>query len=474
MSGSTSSGRGVTSDRPGGRFVWQTARDRYFALLGTFLERPHWRVRVARFEGDVAERAEEWVVHVAGDGAVERVAHRLPEARPGASLTEADARARAREVVRDRFGLDPSALRDVSAVSTKRPARMDWEVTFADTRTPPLPQGELRITVALSGDEVADVRRFVHVPEEWERQDRARQTRASIVSRLAGLVLAGLFVGGVVLAIVAWARRRFVRRLFVVTSVLFLAASGTAAVNELPDLLAGLSTAQPWRLQVAMLVAVGAVGLLLAAVGVALVAGALPRWLVHPASLAPRVAWSLGPALGALALGVQAAAGRLRMSDGPPSPAFEAADGFVPALGVAVAPVAGFLVRTVLLMLLVAVADRITRGWTTRRLAGALALVVFGAVVGAGSATGGLAAWVVSGLAVGVLLLGAYVLLLRADATLVPLAAGTMAVVPAVREGAFGAFPGAAAGALFAVVLTAFVTWWWWAELRRAGRSARP
>lgn len=464
----------VTTERPGGRFVWQTARDRYFALLGRYLERPHWRVRVARFEGDVAERAEEWIVHVAGDGRVERVEHRSPEARPGASLSEADARARARDEVRERFGLDASALRDVSAVAAKRPARMDWEVTFADASEPPLPQGELRITVALSGDEVADVRRFVHVPEEWERQDRARQTRASIVSGLAGLVLAGLFVGGVVLAIVAWARKRFAVRLFGVTSVLFLAASGTAAVNELPDLLAGLSTAQPWRLQVAMLLAEGVVGLLLAAAGVALMAGAVPRWLVHPASLDRRVAWRLGPALGGLALGVQAATGLLRMSDGPPSPSFAFADTFLPALGVAVAPVAGFLVRSVLLMLMVALADRITRGWTARRATGATVLVVLGGVAGAGSASDGLTAWVVAGLASGLLLWAAYVLVLRADVTLVPPAAVTMAMLPVVREGAFGAFPGAGVGAAAAVGLTTLTAWWWWAALTRAGRSARP
>ncbi len=458
----------VQTDRPGGRFVWRTARDRYFALLGSYLDPPRWRVRVARFEGDVAERAEEWVVYVGGGGTVDRVEHRLPEARAGASLTEAEARDRARAVVRERFGLDAGALREVSAVATRRPARMDWEVTFADTSRPALPQGELRIAVSLAGDEVADVRRFVHVPEEWERQDRARQTRASIVGMVSAIVLAGVVVGGVVLAIVAWARKRFALRLCAVTFLVFLAATVVVAVNNLPSLVAGLSTAQPWRLQVAMLVALGAVGLLVPAAAVALVAGAVPRWLAHAMSADRSLAWRLGPALGGLALGVQALAGLLGETSGPPSPSFASADAYLPALGVAAGPVGGVVIRSVLLLLIVAAADRLTRAWTQRRALGALVLVVLGGLAGGGSAAGGVAAWFAGALAVGLVLWLVYVLALRSDVTLVPLAVGTMVGLSAAREGAFRAFPGAAAGAVGAVVVTVLVMWWWSGELRRA------
>jgi hypothetical protein len=45
------------------RFVWQTAgRDRYQKLLGVYVTPPSWVVRFARFQGDVAERAEEYQV----------------------------------------------------------------------------------------------------------------------------------------------------------------------------------------------------------------------------------------------------------------------------------------------------------------------------------------------------------------------------------------------------------------------------
>ena len=59
---------------------------------------------------------------------------------------------------------------------------------------------------------------------------------------------------------------------------LLVLAVGTLA-NNWPSLTAVLSTAQPLRLQLAVLVIGSLTGLVLQAVVVALTAGALPRWL---------------------------------------------------------------------------------------------------------------------------------------------------------------------------------------------------
>ena len=84
-------------------------------LIGNWLAPPLWEVRYARFDGgDVADRAEEWRVTVAGDGTVRQVRHQLPEARPGAKLVARRRRARSRSGrSRQRFGLDPATLREV-------------------------------------------------------------------------------------------------------------------------------------------------------------------------------------------------------------------------------------------------------------------------------------------------------------------------------------------------------------------------
>ena len=178
-------------------------------LLGKYLPDARWNVRVATYEGDVAERAEEWRVFVTRTGQVLRVEHTLPEARPGATLDESSARTRAAAVLKGEFGLDVASgqAREISARPAKRKARTDWTFTYADSSLPPLTQGELRIDVELAGDELASVRRFVFVPEAWERGQRAAETRSLIVRIIIGIVFGGLLVSAAVGGVVAWSRR---------------------------------------------------------------------------------------------------------------------------------------------------------------------------------------------------------------------------------------------------------------------------
>src|SRR5262249_19757438 len=53
------------------RFVWQTAgRQIYEKLLSVYVTPPSWVNRFARFQGDVAERAEEYEAYIDGAGRV--------------------------------------------------------------------------------------------------------------------------------------------------------------------------------------------------------------------------------------------------------------------------------------------------------------------------------------------------------------------------------------------------------------------
>jgi hypothetical protein len=452
----------------GGDFVWRTAgRARYFSLLGTYVAPPHWRVRVARFEGDLEARAEEWRVDVGPDGRVGRVSHTLPEARPGASLSEPDARALARDAVRERFGLDGASLEDVSADASKRPARMDWDITFKDLSVAPLPEGEPRISVTILGDEVADVRRFVFVPDEWQRRQRADETRSLILRSVGSVLVAGLVFAGAVGAVVSWSRRRFALRFFLLALGVFLGVSIALQINALPGLLANLSTAQPWRLQVLMFVALGLVGVSLLSVMFALVSGAAPRWPSSPPALSRAQAIVVGAAFGAIAAGAMAAAAAIRPADGPIAGNYGAAAGFVPVLGAMLTPLGGVVSRTAILLLVAGGVGRLTRGWTSRRGLALAGLVVLGLFTGGGSARD-LWAFAGTGLVTGVLLAVVYVLALRVDVSIVPAAVGTMLALSIVREGLYRAYPGALAGAALGVPLVLLMAWWWTLEVRRA------
>ena len=462
----------VPDDGSGGprEFVSVTSgEERRQQLLGKYLPEPRWNIRIATFEGDVAERAEEWRVFVTKARQVLRIEHTLPEARPGATLDEGTARARAVDVLKREFGLDIAGgqAREVSARPAKRKARTDWTFTFTDASVPPLAQGELRIEVALAGDEVAVVRRFVFVPEQWERQQRAAETRNLIVRVIVGVVFGGLLVSAAVAGVVSWSRRQYTPRLFFAAAGIMLVITLASAINAWPSTQALMPTEIPLPIQLLGAIGVGLVALIVSASLAGLALGAQPARLAGSGSLPDRDALLLGGAAGAFGAALLAVSGLLRTPAWAEGAAITPMGAFVPVVAVALEPLAGFLTRAAVLLSLLVTVNHVTHGWTRR-------VVLMGAVValvgflGAGAPAGSqLAGWVAAGLVLAAGLLAVSATILRADLTMIPIALGTMMAFSALMRGAQRAFPGSLPGAIVAAALTALLAWWLFRALRR-------
>jgi hypothetical protein len=140
----------------------------------------------------------------------------------------------------------------------------------------------------------------------------------------------------------------------------------------------------------------------------------------------------------------------------------------VPILGLAIDPVPALLMRMAVVITLIAAVDRITAGWARRRIVGAVVLLVFGFLAAGAPQGAGVAGWLAAGVLLGSALLLAYVTLLRADLTMMPLALGTAAAAGALMSGASPAFAGALPGSILGAVLAAIVGWWWFRALRRS------
>ncbi len=451
-------------------FVAETAgNERRKALVGTYLPAPRWNVRVAKFEGDVADRAEEWPMSISAARAT-RIRHVVPEERPGASLEENTARQAAQAALAERTGLGvgEGQAREISARPQKLKARTDWTFTFADTTIAPLPQGEPRIDVFLAGSEVAHVGRYVRVPESWERSERAASTRNTILRILTGVVFGGLLVAAAVLGVIAWSRGRYAPRLFFATAAVMLVASVADAANGWPAVLASLQTALPLPLQILGVIGIGLVALTATASLAGLAIGALPHRLANAGELADRDALRLGVAAGLFAAAVSFAAVALRNPDWANAPRVQPLGAYVPILGIAIDPIAGFITRLAVLGSLFTYVHVWTAGWTRRRALGSIALAAAG-FLGAGAPAGIHAGgWALAGLlsAAGVLVI--FITLLRADLTMVPVTLGTMMAIGVLAGGAARPFPGALAGSILGAMLLGVVSWWWFRALRRA------
>ncbi len=450
-------------------FVSETAGEaRREELLGRYLPGPRWLVRAVTFQGDVADRAEEWQAYVTPSREVRGLQHKLPEGRPGASLDEASARAIAVGAISDAFALRQDQLKEISARPSKLKARTDWTFTFVDTTVTPLPQGEPRITVQISGDEVASAGRFVFVPEEWERRQRAADTRNLIVRILQTLVFAALTVGAGVGGMIAWSRRRYSPRLFLAGALLMLVVSIARSANGWPTMLASLTTAAPLQLQLLGVMGIALVGLTLISVLVGLTLGALPHAVRTSAVIPEPDALRLGVAAGLAGAAATAIGAALRTPAWASFPDLSALGTQIPMLQVAINPITGFLTRMAVTTALLAVIEQFTFGWTKRRALAIGALAIVGFLASGLPAGSHLAGWVLGGIVTAAALIAAYATLLRFDLTLVPLAIATLTIAGTLARGAERAHPGALIGSLVAAVLVAALALWWFRALRRA------
>jgi hypothetical protein len=450
------------------RFVWQEGgEEAYRDLIGSYMRAPEWFVRRARFEGDVAERAEEYALWFDGAGELVRFRHRLAEETPGAELSEDEARAMAHSVLQATHGLDPADLDEISAEPEQQPERRDWRLVFSDPKSYPVEQGEARVAVHVGGDEVVDSYRFVHLPEEWERAERNRATLAQIIQIVCTALTVFVFIAGGVTAIVRWSKGRFAPGTFVIFAALLLVLGVVEVANVWPAMTSTFSTAQPYSLQSSIGVAAAAIMLLATSIAIALNIGFVHRWI--PAQPADSRGGSLatGAALGALVAGIVALGSGLTPATEPTWGPFMMAGSVVPLLTAALNPISSWITTATLMLLVLGCVHSVSAGWTRRKVPMAALLVIFGLVMAGSSGVDTVATWVLSGAAFGALLLAGYLVVLRFHLALIVPAAAAVAILGTLRGGALGVFPGALAGSIVAVVLVAAVAVYWFGRMTR-------
>jgi len=417
-------------------FVWREAGpEAYRQMIGRWLAPPLWEVRYARFDsGDVVDRAEEWRVTVDGEAKVRGVRHLLPEQRPGAKLTREEARTLAQREVSKRFGLDPAAIREVEAREDAQPARTDWQFTFADPRVDVGKGGEARALVQVAGDEVAASGRYIFVPEDWQRAERERASRLSIAKIVVVLMFALVGLGAIIWASVAWTRDHFDRRVFWIVTLASFVAALVNAVDQWPSMAMGLQTTEPVLRQVAL--ASGRI--LFGAVMAALLGGMLSgvasyaaRMHVTP-GLDAAALWVRGAEIGLFVVGLNALVGLLTPDLAPSWPKFGAENAAFPWLARAATTV-GIITPMAAAIVAFSWLDRLTSGWTRRRLlCVALLMLVEGAIAAMQADQ-----WldiVVTGVIGGAVSTLLFAFVVRFDLRVVPALIATHATVAAVAD----------------------------------------
>jgi len=459
------------------RFIWQTAGvQTYGSLLGTYLKPPHWDVRFARFEGNVAERAEEYHVLIAPLQAVYRFSHKLPEERPGATLSEGQARRLAVAAACKLLQRDAGTFREVSATPAKFKARTDWAFTFQDPLASSLKEGELRLDVKIAGDQVVDVYRYVHVPEMWSRRDRNAETSADAVYfALIGLMAVSLAIGFFI-ELFHWRRCPVAAGLMVAVFVCLSLLDGARWINQWPAQIFDFSTAQPWLDQVWKLAGIGFMKkAIIMPAFFALIAAMAWRPDRQPSiTLAPRAVWAWGLALGAGFTAIMALGDWLNLRYAPPWSEYGALNASHPWLMPALETVSSYLKIVFAALLFVKAMNRLTFQWTRRKELGLLLIALLSFCV-----AGSLFAehrdwlWLLVGAGLALFLYGAFLFVLRYNLELLIPALGVVMVISLIGNGAARAYPHALWANGLAVVLTGLAAWGLWKLRPQATQDGR-
>jgi MFS family permease len=410
-------------------------------------------VRFARFEGDVAQRAEEYQVAVSGMGQAYRVRHELPEATPGATLSEDRARELALATIHKDFGVSENDVTEISAEAKKRPARRDWSVEYKDTRNYGLPEGEPRLAVEITGDQIADATRYIHVPEDWQREERSRRNLPDIFGVAMTVLTVGIIISGMIVAVIRWSRNQGFSTgalRWIGGAVLLIGLINIA--NNWKTTISTLSTAQPYGIQIGLLLTFGLVSAFVIAGALGLVSGFVADKYDRARSVAGT--WWMGISLGVLIAGMRAVTVAFAPSLEPLWPDFTAAGAQIPLLSGALNPFSAFIILLLALSLLFEMIHSTTRGWRRRKLGGIFLFLVMGLLLETRSIET-IPSWLAGGALLAVTLLVGYVLVVRyVPRVILPMVA-TLAALSVLRDAAYRAYPGVLAGGLIAVVIIA-------------------
>jgi hypothetical protein len=386
--------------------------------------------------------------------------HQLPEERPGAAISQADARALVHGFLGARFGLDPVALKEISAEPAALPGRQDWSFTFADTAGYPLQEGESRLTVQVAGDQVVDAYRYLHVPEEWERTERNQRNMTGSIRSLCTIILGIVTVAGVVAGVVRWGRRRFTTRTFLLFLGILIILRLVETVNAWPGDQAGFSTAEPFANQAFISIAFSLLGAILISLAGAFVVGFIHSWKSHQPTSQRVVAKWMALAGGLMMVGALAVVRLASPSLTPAWANYHPLDCTVPVLSVARRAVDSYILVTAIVLLGLVTADRLSAGWSQRRGVVAAGLFLFGLLLCSPRAES-IPFWLAQGVVVGAGLLLGYRLLFRYQLAVIPLATLPIALAGAARQMFYSATPAAIPGGIVAILACVLFALFW-------------
>jgi len=412
------------------RFIWQEGREKlYRELLGSYLTPPAWKIRFVRFDGSVSERAEEVRIIAFKINTIFRFTHKLPENREGAELSSEQARILSFIALSDIYNLNPELLNEISAKPFDLPNRNDWIFTFEDTTAYPLAFGAKRIDIKISGDRVTDTRRYIHVPEEWARNERNLNNIYGIIKTISTTLFILLFVTGLILSIINWNRKIYSAKAFAIITSIILITNIIVFINRWQCTISKFSTAVPYINQVFTSIAFFSISSIFISLSFGLLSGFVLKLKSVQDQIHGNKSIFTGVAIGMIITGISTFIISIFPSLKPYSPDFTYLSSFIPILSIITRPVIQYILSVVFMLFIFKSINFISHGFRKKRILSIFLLVLISIVISGVNFTSSVISWISSGLIIGIIIVLLYMFYIRYQISSIPIIIGTMTIL---------------------------------------------
>jgi hypothetical protein len=214
-----------------------------------YLSKPCIVVKFSKYDvDDVIERSENFIVHVNGEGIIEREIHTIPEDFPMKSLTKLQART----LIENTF-VNNSEINELSVSSSKLPDRVDWEFVFGKNISF-LKANEARTYIQISGDKIVDIIYYVYTSEKWKRGKKKEKQLSNILSNICSQIFTGFFYLGISIPLYLFSIRRFAAPFFQIFIIQFLFHLGME-YNSYLSIIYSFTETEPFKYQLIQYIA---------------------------------------------------------------------------------------------------------------------------------------------------------------------------------------------------------------------------
>ena len=445
------------------KFIWREGnKELYHNLLGNYLQPAHWTIRYAQFDSDIIDRAEERKIMLYND-AIWRSYHQLPETTPGAQLTQNEARTIAHKALQQQCNLDPTNVKEISATQGQLPNRRDWLFIFLNEKIYPLQTGQARINITIAGDEVVDIVRMIHVPEEWERNEHNKQNTLGIIAISFFLILMFFILFAMRLAFKRERRFNFSKPLFLTLFSIAVILLSIEIINTWPSIVGAFNTSTPLINQLFQSITGLALNMIVKAILYAIIITYIIKQKKTHQLPMHWITIGMGISVGLFFAGIFAWANTVATANMPLWPRYESLGCSIPLLNSLINAITHYTQLTMAFSLLCILITTATQQWQKHR----LLFTIFAGLCGISMfelpSIDALSTWIIVGTTIGWLLLTSYQCIIRYDYSLIPLATGSFIILQIIQQALFNAYPGAIIASIISSCTVGLLSglWYW-------------